>query len=181
MNDRDLNNKLKEDAKRVGVREDVYNNWNEEDTIDDNIKRYKENIGFCISHRWPSKGFIKHHFDGEILRRNGILIDDIKVYPFRNQKRRFVYIEDYVLMGRSEAIIKYAFKPHSCKVYVLDSSSVFVNVKYGAYMEIHLYDQSYVNVTTDLVSTVKIIRHSPECKIKKQGLVKIENKYVYLK
>ena len=48
-------------------------------------------------------------------------------------------------------------------------------------MEIHLYDQSYVNVTTDLVSTVKIIRHSPECKIKKQGLVKIENKYVYLK
>lgn len=181
MNNRDLNNKLKEDAKRIGINDEVYQKWNEDSSIDDLMKLYKENLDFCISHKWPSKGFIKHHFDQTTLRNYGILIDDTMIYPYRNQKRRFVYIKDYVLMGKSEAIIKYAFKPHACRIHVMEGSSVFVDVKYGAFMEIHLYGNSYANVTTDLVSMVKVVRHSFDAKIRKQGVVKTEDAFVYLK
>jgi hypothetical protein len=67
-----------------------------------------------------------------------------------------------------------------CNVWVCDTSHVKIDVKYGAFIMLHLFDKATADVVTDLVSKVTVIRHSPNVKLKKQGVVVVKDEFHYL-
>jgi len=180
MTERELSIKLREDARKVGLCDEWYKEWDDDTTKAELIGKYKRGLDFCIKHRWPSMAFIKKHFTQDFLRDNGILVDDTRSYPVRDANRRLVYLKDFVLLGESNATIRYSFRPHMCNVWVCDDSAIKVDVKYGAYILIHLFDNATANVVTDLVSKVCVIRHTATTKVKKEGCVTIRNEFHYL-
>jgi hypothetical protein len=124
--------------------------------------------------------FIKKNFDQEFLRRHGILVDDIRSFPIRDENRRLIYLKDFVILGYSHSVIRYSFRPNMCNVWVCDTSHVKIDVKYGAFVMLHLFDKATADVVTDLVSKVTVIRHSPDVKLKKQGVVIVKDEFHYL-
>lgn len=180
MEDKQISIKLREDARRLGLSDESYAEWDDDTSIDDLCKKFKNGLGFCIRHRWPGKHFIKKHFPQDLLRMNGILVDDTMNFPIRNKERRLVYLKDYVLIGKSQASVSYSFRPHVCTVWVFGTSTVRVDVKYGAKVTIHLLDDSSANIKTDLVSKANVIRHSANTNVQMVGIVTIEDKFHYL-
>ena len=181
MTETELSIKLREDARRIGLCDEWYGRWKDSTSKEELVWLYKRGLDFCIKNRWPSISFIKQHFTQEFLRNHGILIDDIRSYPIRNaETRRLHYIKEFVLWGRSQAIIRYSFRPHMCNVWACDNSHVKAYVKYGAFIMIHLFDNATADVKTDLVSKVTVIRHSMKTKVKKEGIVTIKDEFDYL-
>lgn len=181
MTDKELSKILRTDARRLGLCDQWFNDWNEETTKQDLITKFLSGLDFCIERRWPTKSFIQHHFSQELLRENGILIDDIRSYPVRNpETRRLIYLRNFVLIGNSSTIIRYSFRPHACNVWVMDKSKAKVECKYGAFMIIHLFDDAEADVFTDLVSKCTVIRHSTGTKVKREGCVTIKEEFDYL-
>jgi len=181
MTENELSIKLREDARRLGLCDEWYGKWLDNTDKEELVSMYKKGLDFCIKHRWPTRQFILHHFPQDFLREQGILVNDTRSYPVRDKDRRLVYIRDFVLLGDSHATVRYSFRPHMCNIWVCDNSTIKVDVKYGAYMLIHLFDGATADVVTDLVSKVSVIRHSPETSVKKNGVVTIRNEYNYLK
>ena len=195
MNDKELSFKLRTDARRIGLCDKWYSDWNEDGDRQYLIDLFKRGLDFCISHRWPDKTFIHHNFDQELLRQNGILIDDTRSFPIRNpQTRRQIHHSDYVLIGESSAVFRLNFRtdvsnnimvfkykrPNVCNVWVLDKSSVRIEVKYGAFILVHLFDDATADVQTDLVSKVTVIRHSENTSVKRKGCVTVKDELDYL-
>lgn len=181
MKEKELSIKLREDARRLGLCDEWYGNWKDETNQEKLCEMYKKGLDFCIKHRWPSKQFILQHFSLEFRRANGVLIDDTRSYPERDETtRRLIYIREYVLLGKSHATLRYSFRPHVCNVWVCDDSDVKVFVKYGAFIMIHLFDNASADIETDMVSKVSVIRHSRNCKIKKEGVVNVKDEFHFL-
>ena len=182
MTETELSVKLREDARRLGLCDQWYSEWKDDTTMQELIDKYKRGLDFGLKYRWPSNQFIRTHFPQDVLRQNGILVNDIRSFPIRNSEtRRLMYLRDYVLLGNSEAIIRYSFRGHACNIWVRDTSKVTVDVKYGAFMMIHLLDYSSADIKTDMVSKVVVIRHSHDTKVNKEGIVTVKNEYNYLK
>ena len=182
MNDKELSIKLRTDARRLGLCDEWFGNWKDETNKQQLIQLYLRGLDFCIERRWPAKKFILHHFSQELLRKNGILVDDIRSYPVRDHvTRRLEYLRNYVLIGKSSTVIRYSFRPHVCNVWAMDDSKVRVFVKYGAFILIHLFDNATADVNTDLVSKVTVIRHSDKTTVSKEGCVNVKDEFDYLK
>ena len=181
MNDKDLSVKLRTDARRLGLCDKWYNNWKDETDKKALIDKFKRGVDFCIKHRWPAKQFIKHHFPQDILRENGILVDDTRSYPVRDpETRRQIFIREYVLIGESSITVRYMFAPHMCNIWALDDSKVTVKATRGAFILIHLFDNATADVTTDLGGNVTVIRHSEATSVKRNGCVTIKEEFNYI-
>lgn len=180
MEQRELSIKLRSDARRLGLCDLWFGQWKDETSMEELVSMYVKGLDFCIKHRWPSKDFIKHNFPKDFLRSKGILVDDKHSYPVRDENRRQVYLMNYVLLGESCATIRYSFRPHLCNIWVCNNSSVKVDLKYGAYALVHLFDNSSADITTDLTCTATVIRHSPSAKITKNGNINVKNEFHYL-
>lgn len=180
MTETELSIKLREDARKIGLCDEWYGNWKDNTDKDELCRLFKKGLDFCIKHRWPGKSFIKHHFNQEFLRENGVLVDDKRSYPVRDENRRLIYLREYVLLGDSNITVRYSFRPHMCNIWACDKSKVKVDVKYGAFIMIHLFDDASADVTTDLVSKVTVIRHSQKVKVKKNGIVNVKDEFNYL-
>lgn len=181
MNERELSVKLREDARRIGLCDEWYGQWNDTTGKDELIAKYKRGLDFCIKRHWPSHSFIKQNFSQNFLRSHGILVDDTRSYPERDENRRLIIHREYVVLGKSSITVRYTFKPNMCNIWACDSSKVRVFSKYGAYMLIHLFDDTSAEVHTDLSSKVTVIRHSPNTKVVKDGIVRIVDEFHYLK
>ena len=181
MTDIELSKKLREDARKLGLCDMWYGQWKDDTDKDELVSMFHRGLDFCLKHRWPSKSFITQHFPQDFLRDNGILVDDTRSYPVRDSNRRLVHLKEFVLFGDSYATLRYAYRPHMCNVWVCDTSSVKVDVKYGAFILIHLFDNTSAEIKTDLVSSVTVIRHSKDVKIKKkEGIVTVKDEFHYL-
>lgn len=181
MTDIELSKKLREDARKLGLCDMWYGHWKDDTDKDELVSMFHRGLDFCLKHRWPSKSFITQHFPQDFLRDNGILVDDTRSYPVRDSNRRLVHLKEFVLLGDSYATLRYAYRPHMCNVWVCDTSSVKVDVKYGAFILIHLFDNTSAEIKTDLVSSVTVIRHSKDVKIKKkEGIVTVKDEFHYL-
>jgi len=180
MTENELSIKLRESARKVGLCDEWYDKWEDETDKEGLIDKYLRGLDFCIKHRWPTKTFIKQNFSQDFLRRHGILVDDTRSYPIRDENRRQMYLKEYVLLGSSHATIRYSFRPHMCQVWVCDNADVTVYVKYGAFVLVHLFGKSTADVHTDLVSKATVIRHTPDIKVKKEGIVTVKDEFHYL-
>ena len=181
MTETELSIKLREDARKLNLCDEWYGEWIDNTSTQELIDKYKRGLDFCFARRWPSNTFITQNFDKETLRDNGILIDDKRSYPVRDQEtRRLIYIREFVLLGNSETTVRYSFRPHMCNIWARDNSVVRAETKYGAFILIHLFDNAKADVTTDLVSKITVIRHSPNTTVKKNGVVTIKEEFDYL-
>ena len=182
MTETEISIKLREDARRLGLCDEWYGKWKDDTSLQGLIDKFKKGNDFCFSKRWPSLSFIKKHFPQDLLRQNGILVDDKYSYPVRNPStRRIVYLRDYVLFGNSSSTVRYSFRQHTCNIWVRDTSRIKVDVKYGAFMMIHLFDNAVADVKTDLVSKVVVIKHSADSVVEQDGVVVVRNEFAYLK
>lgn len=181
MNDKELSIKLRTDARRLGLCDKWFGEWNDNTNKQELISKFIHGLDFCIERRWPAKQFILHHFPQELLRENGILVDDIRSYPVRDPStRRLIHLSDFVLIGESSTVIRYSFRPHMCNVWAMDNSKVKVDVKYGAFILIHLFDNATADAVTDLVSKCTVIRHSTNTSVTRSGCVTIKEEFDYL-
>lgn len=180
MTERELSIKLREDARRIGLCDEWYGQWADDTQKDELVKKFMRGLDFCIKHRWPSQAFIKKQFSQEFLRDNGILVDDTRSYPVRDEQRRLIYHRNYVLLGDSHITVRYVRRQHMCNIWICDKSSAKVYCKYGAYMLLHLFDDTTAEIHTDLTSKVVAIRHSPKVTIKKDGCVTVKDEFFYL-
>ena len=181
MSGTELSVKLREDARRLGLCDQWYNEWKDETSIQELIDKYKRGLDFCIERNWPSKAFIRHHFPQNILRTNGILLDDSYSYPIRdNESRRIINISDFVLLGDSHATIRYSFRSFVSNAWVRDTSEIKAIIKYGAYLMVHLFDNAKADVFTDLSSRVVIIKHSRNASVRMEGNVVVKEEYDYM-
>jgi len=181
MTENELSLKLRADARKIGLCDEWYGQWKEDTSREELYQKFIRGLDFCLKHKWPSRPFIKHHFSQKFLRDHGILVDDTRSYPVRDENRRLIHLRDFVLLGESHATIRYSFKPHMCNIWVCDDSTIKVDVKYGAFMLIHLFDHTKADIVTDMVSNVTVIRHSPDTIVKKTGIVVVKNEYNYLR
>ena len=180
MTDIELSKILREDARKIGLCDMWYGQWTDDTDKDELVSKFFRGLDFCIKHRWPSKSFITQHFSQDFLRDNGILVDDTRSYPVRDENRRLVHLKEFVLIGDSHTTVRYAYRPHMCNIWACDNSTVKVDVKYGAFIMIHLFDNTSADIKTDLVSSVTVIRHSRKAKVKKEGVVTVKDEFHYL-
>ena len=180
MTEIELSKKLREDARKLGLCDQWYGQWKDDTSKEKLVTMFRRGLDFCIKHRWPSKSFITQHFTQDFLRANGILVDDTRSYPVRDENRRLIHLKEYVLFGDSHATIRYSFRQHMCNVWACDNSTVKVDVKYGSFILIHLFDNTSAEIKTDLVSSVTVIRHSRNVKVKKEGVVTVKDEFHYL-
>ena len=180
MTDIELSKILREDARKIGLCDMWYGQWKDDTDKDELVSKFFRGLDFCIKHRWPSKSFITQHFSQDFLRDNGILVDDTRSYPVRDENRRLVHLKEFVLIGDSHTTVRYAYRPHMCNIWACDNSTVKVDVKYGAFIMIHLFDNTSADIKTDLVSSVTVIRHSRKAKVKKEGVVTVKDEFHYL-
>ena len=181
MTDKELSVKLRTDARRLGLCDKWFGEWEDDTSKQELISMFTRGLDFCIERRWPAKQFILHHFPQDLLRANGILVDDIRSYPVRDpETRRLVYLKDFVLIGESSTVIRYTFRPHICNVWAMDTSKVRVEVKYGAFVLVHLFDNATADVMTDLSSKATVIRHSEKTSVTREGCVTVKEEFDYL-
>lgn len=172
MDVRNLNKTLKDEAISYGLCAGWQRMWRNGWDRTELIRKFKEGIDFCIQHNYPNNGFIKKNFTADMLRDNGILVDDI---------RSFVNVSMCVFQGKSEAIARYNAW-NAGTIYVRHNSFAVVTAKNMSLVIVHLFDNARVECSTTDKASIVVLRHGENTKVMKfDGNVKIKDELDYLK
>ena len=172
MDVKSLNNALRDEAITMGLCAGWQRMWKKGWDRTELIQKYKEGIDFCIQHDYPKNDFIKKNFTRDLLRENGILVDD---------ERSLLNKRMCVLQGASEAIVRYnAWNVGT--VYIRHNSHAIVTAKNMAFVIVRLFDNAEVECSTQDKASIVVLRHNEKTKVlKHEGNVKITDEFDYLK
>ena len=153
MKDRELNKLLKDGAVLLGLCDKWQDEWDIRSTKEELINKYIKGIDFCIKHDYPSKDFIKDCFPKYLLNSKGIFVDEKN-----GDSDDFSKAETVVLLGECRAAICYS-SPCSKSVYIRHKSYADISVLGGAVAFIEMYDDSHLNLYTDMDSKAFVYLH----------------------
>ena len=140
MNEKELNNLLRNRARQLGLCDQWYNDWGSKETKQQLIEKYLHGIDFCIKNDYPKKEFIKAYFPKNLLAEKGIFLDE---------KIAHTNLCTAVLLGESDGELKYDGYSVG-KIYVRHQSVVKVNACDRARVFVECYDGTKVDaVATD--------------------------------
>jgi len=172
MDVRNLNKTLRDEAIAFGLCEGWQRMWKNGWDRTELIQKFKEGIDFCIQHNYPSNSFIKRNFSHDLLRENGILVDD--AYSFLN-------VRMCVFQGDSESIVRYNGW-NAGTIYVRQNSHAILTAKNMSFVIVHLFDCAEVECSTQDKGSIVVLRHGEQTKVLKQiGNVKVKDELDYLK
>lgn len=181
MTEKELSINLREDARRMGLCDEWYGEWQDDTDKQQLLDKYIRGLDFCFKHRWPSLPFAKAQFPQQLLRDNGILVDDKYSFPVREKEtRRLVCHRNYVALGNSELTVRYSFRKNACNIWARDNSKIHAYAKYGSFMLVHLFDNAEVIAETDMSSKIAVICHSDKASVSKNGIVTVKDEFHYL-
>jgi len=157
MTDKELNITLREMARMQGLCDPWFNEWKDDDTLDDCLDRYIRGFDFVQERDWPSLEFIRKHFDKELLHKHNIYLDeDVKI--------DHAYSGFYVFLGDCTGYIS-ADGFCAATIYLRHNSNIRVTSVGAARVFLHYFDNS--DGTTCLISGGKIRKYD---KRKKEGV-----------
>lgn len=147
--DKELNIALREMARGVGLCDEWYGQWKDEDTIDECLDRYVRGFDFAVKNDWPRLEFIREHFSTrmDVLHRHNIFLDeDVHISDAGNGY--------YIFLGKCNGkLIANGFK--AVTVYCRHDSSIDVGSFGGARVFVTYYDRSTGNCMSDEYSKYK--------------------------
>ena len=134
MTEKELNIKLREMAREVGLCDEWYSKWSDDDTIDMCCERFIRGHDFSVKENWPPLDFIRENFNIHDLHRHNIYLDEgIIIDEAQNGY--------YIFLGDCKAtLVADGFK--AVTVYCRHDSEVNVRAMNGARVFVTYYDQS---------------------------------------
>ena len=157
MTDKELNIALREMARMQGLCDQWFNEWGDDDTLDDCLDRYIRGFDFVQERDWPPLEFIRKHFDKELLHKHNIYLDEKVAIDH-------AYSGFYVFLGDCTGYIS-ADGFCAATIYLRHNSNIRVTSVGAARVFLHYFDNS--DGTTCLVSGGKIRKYD---KRKKEGI-----------
>lgn len=170
MNNKQLNNTLREEARFLGLCDEWYGAWREY-SLDELAQRMYKGIDFCLKHHWPSNEFIKKNFNRDFLREHGVFVDD--EYSVCN-------VRNSLVLGGSKIRYRYSGNYYG-NIRVRDLSLVEITARGNGLVIVHLFERACVRVEQLEKAKVTIIKHSPKVLINATDNVAIKEEYDYLK
>jgi len=171
MEKESLSSILRREARLIGLCDEWYNSWNKDASPQELIDKYFDGLDFPMKHHWPSNEFIKNNFDKGLLRKNNLLVDD---------KYSVLNPAEMVALGNTVSTIRINGISHS-SIYARDKSRLNISVRGKAFVIIHLFDQSNVDVNTFDTPNVLLLIHSNNAFYNVSDMVKVKKELDYLK
>lgn len=149
-----INHYLRGQARDNGLCDKWYEEWKGEDwSYQTMIDKYIEGIDFCIEHDFPKAEFITSYFPKDLLRKNGILVNDN--WSLLNPKYA-------VLLENSNSTIRLNGWQVS-QVYLRGISTARIHTGGHAHVIVHLYDEAGVHILChDCKNRPVIIMHGKD-------------------
>lgn len=149
MKEKELNNLLRNKARQLGLCDQWYKDWSDNETMQQLIEKYLRGIDFCIKHDYPNLYFARKVFPKDILKANGIFLDSL--VDADNLMRS-------VVIGNSIGVLRYSGN-RTGNIYVRHSSEVTIDVKGDSKVFIEAYDHCIVRVACDKDSKAFVYWH----------------------
>lgn len=139
---------LAKQAKKNGICEEWYKELRKLTDKRAMVDMYIRGIDFCLSNDYPTNDYIREHFKG-VMEEKGIFLDDsVNLVNFRY----------CVALGKTKATIKVTgYK--ACEVFAKHQSEVNVVAEGDAFVEIDMFDDSTLCVTSAGKAKVHINRY----------------------
>jgi len=153
MTDKELNIALREMARSVGLCDEWYNAWSDDDTIDMCIERFIKGFDFSVDKDWPTLDFIRKNIRKEDLHRHNIYLDEKVDIKGKNGY--------YVFLGDCSGLIVFSGFV-AATVYMRHRSNVDIAAEDGARVFVSYYDKSRGIANYDEWSTIKLYKHQKQ-------------------
>ena len=158
-----LAEKYKEEGRRHGMCDQVFNELNPDTTKDELVEKWVANIDFAIQSGWPTVEQIKEDF-GDVIHKYNVYADEnVNLFDVPN----------VVLNGQCDASVEY--KKHMGRVYARHNTNLVVNATGTSRVFVSLYDNANVKVKTTVFARVYVYQNGAG-KIESEGNVLIRKK-----
>lgn len=155
---KEVNILLHEEAIKLGLCEKWSGEWKDSDDAQKLIDRYKKGFDFVIKHNWPSPEYIEGNFDRRMLHDNKIWCNE--VVDNSSMKKNGTYIVNGNCRG------SLSFDEYSAStVFVRHGSRIAITACGNAIVNVRLYDNASVFVTSDGMSRVRVIKNGDRCSV----------------
>lgn len=170
-NDISLSVELRSMARKLNLCDKWFGEWKDDTNEQDLIDKYFKGLDFCLIHHYPSNEYITSHFERDLLRENGILVDDN--YSLLNPSNA-------ILLGLSKSTIRVNARNHAV-IHVRDNASVKVVAKNNAFVIVHAMDNATVHAEGFDAARLVVFRNSKSANITVCGKATTEDDLDYLK
>ena len=75
MKERQLSDKMKAEAMGLALCQQWTNEWEDNTSKDEMVRKFVRGIDFCIDHNWPDVKTIKRQF-GDVIHNHGVWADE---------------------------------------------------------------------------------------------------------
>lgn len=158
MENKELNKVLKKRAVELGLCKKWQREWDGEETRQELIEKFLMGMDFCLKNRYPRKEFIVANFPEEMLRRNGVFVDE----DFGSDGiATYGTLHAVVLLGRCRGRLRIDGYG-AWTVYVADESDVEVSATGGALVFVELWHDGKVTAEGDEESRVRVYERNRE-------------------
>lgn len=170
-NDISLSVELRNMARKLNLCDKWFGEWKDDTDEQTLIDKFFKGLDFCLIHHYPSNEYISAHFERDLLRKNGILVDDN--YGFLNQSKAMI-------LGNSKSTVRINGRHHAV-IYVRDNSNVRVIARNDAFVLVHVLDDATVQAEGFDSSRLVVFRNSKSANIMVCGKATTEDDLDYLK
>ena len=167
----ETNRELRNSAVMCGLCNQWQMEWSIDWDYDRMISQFYRGIDFYLKTRFIDRQFIKEHFDIDLLRKNGILVDD--TYSLSNPEKA-------ILIGNSSSTIRVNGNKHSV-IYLTDNAEVKITAKNRSFVIVHALDSATITAQQSESARLIVIKHSYNLTILPGTNAVVKEEYGYLK
>lgn len=166
-----LSIELRNMARELNLCDKWFNEWNDNANEQTLINMYHDGSDFCVKHHYPSNEYITTHFKKELLRENGIIVND--TYSLLNPVNAMI-------LGKSKSTIRINGRHHSI-IHVRDNSDVKIIAKNAAFVLVHVLDKATVQAEAYDSARLVVFKNSTDVNITIVGEAIVKDDFGYLK
>ncbi len=166
-----LSAELRSMARKLNLCDKWFSEWRDDTDKQGLIDKYHRGSDFCVKHHYPSNEYISAHFERDLLRKNGILVDDD--YSLLNPVNAMI-------LGNSKSTIRINGRHHAV-IHVRDNADVKIVAKNEAFVLVHVLDSATVHAEGFNTSRLVVFRNSKSANITVTGKAITEDDLDYLK
>lgn len=166
-----LSAELRSMARKLNLCDKWFSEWRDDTDKQGLIDKYHRGSDFCVKHHYPSNEYISAHFERDLLRGNGILVDDD--YSLLNPVNAMI-------LGNSKSTIRINGRHHAV-IHVRDNADVKIVAKNEAFVLVHVLDSATVHAEGFNTSRLVVFRNSKSANITVTGKAITEDDLDYLK